>query len=55
MRYVRAGAVVGLACLPSSFATPVHKRQNGTQMYTFDQVSLRHTGMGSSITNNLYS
>jgi hypothetical protein len=43
MRYIRAGAVAALAGLPSSFATPVHKRQNDTQKpYSFDDVSLPH-------------
>jgi hypothetical protein len=43
MRYIRAGAVAALASLPSSFATPVHKRQNDThEPYSFDDVSLPH-------------
>jgi hypothetical protein len=45
MRYIRAGVVAGLASLPSSFATPVDKRQNDTQMYGFDEVSLPYTGI----------
>jgi hypothetical protein len=46
MRYVRAGAVAALASLPSSFATPVYKRQNDTQKpYSFDDVSLPHAGI----------